>query len=188
MAPKPAFRATAAMVSARWAASRPPDGMCIEVTRASTVGVRVEGRFSWMNLRRRCAAAGEGPRRWVAAVGGPVRWELRPNALGCAFADGSKSISPIGTAPRAYGEVWHERSLFISRYLCRGRVPLVGLECREERAGAEPRTWRSEIRTKKPARASIGSLLRTPCSNLSAGVTSLSQTRKTLRVALSAAV
>jgi len=38
-----------------------------------------------------------------------VRWELRPNALECAFDDGGKSISPIGKpvvgATRAYGEV-----------------------------------------------------------------------------------
>ena len=49
-----------------------------------------------------------------------MRWELRPNALECAFDDGGKSVSPIGKpvvgATRAYGEVFYERSLFISRF------------------------------------------------------------------------
>jgi hypothetical protein len=47
-----------------------------------------------------------------------VRWELRPNALECAFDDGGKSVSPIGKpvvgATRAYGEVFGELSSLLT--------------------------------------------------------------------------
>ena len=33
--------------------------------------------------------------RWFAAVGGSVRWALRPDPLGCAFTDGGESTSLI---------------------------------------------------------------------------------------------
>ena len=33
--------------------------------------------------------------RWFAAVGGSVRWALRPYPLGCAFTDGGESTSLI---------------------------------------------------------------------------------------------
>lgn len=33
--------------------------------------------------------------RWFAAVGGSVRWALRPDPLGCAFTDSGESTSLI---------------------------------------------------------------------------------------------
>ena len=49
--------------------------------------------------------------RWFAAVGGSVRWALRPDPLGCAFTDGGESTSLIvaGVTPEGGKSVrpWH---------------------------------------------------------------------------------
>ena len=59
--------------------------------------------------------------RWFAAVGGSVRWALRPDPLGCAFTDGGESTSLIvagvtpeggkSVPPNALGDARFRRTL-----------------------------------------------------------------------------
>jgi len=65
--------------------------------------------------------------RWFAAVGGSVRWALRPDPLGCAFTDSGESTSLIvaGVTPEGGKSVppicASRRATRAAGELCEGR-------------------------------------------------------------------
>ena len=86
--------------------------------------------------------------RWFAAVGGSVRWALRPDPLGCAFTDGGESTSLIvaGVRGRQVGTAYLRRSHAQRRALPanfargakRGHCPFLGVfSLRSHSAGIE---------------------------------------------------